>query len=481
MKLKKLEITNFRCFESLSIDLDEQLTVLVAKNGQGKSSVLDAVRIGLWPFVSGFDLARNPGGDSANNISIDDVRMIRIKHDSTIRHDQAVRYDEMVRQLPCDITLEGGWNIHLPIYDGLLDKDESKWDWKWTRIRDSEARGTKTKDKLGVKSLKNLASFAQNQVRNPDNSKIDLPVFGYYGTCRLCSEKRLTENKSTQDDNFYMRLFGYRDCLDPASSYKHFAEWFTWIFECYREQQINEKENSLSEGSSDWKNTIQVVQGVTNALLQDTGWHSLEYSVSHGKSLVLKHDEYGTLKVKQQSDGIRGALAMVGDIAYRCIKLNPHLGLNAAKESSGVVMIDEVDMHLHPKWQQTILGNLIKAFPKIQFIVTTHSPQIISTVPSQKIRILDGNRIYSAEAGTQGAESSRILKRIFGVDPRPQNDPNTKLLNEYLDLVYADKWTEAKTQREQLDVIYQGNEPALTEADLYIENRQWELDIEKNQ
>ncbi|MFA5018797.1 MAG: AAA family ATPase, partial [Methylobacter sp.] len=152
-------------------------------------------------------------------------------------------------------------------------------------------------------------------------------------------------------------------------------------------------------------------------------------------------------------------------------------------EARGIVLIDEVDMHLHPVWQQTILGGLTKAFPKIQFIVTTHSPQVISTVPAKQIRILDDNKVYSAEAGTQGAESSRILKRVFGVEPRPQNDPNAKLLNEYLDLVYADKWEEpdAKRDREKLDAIYQGNEPALTEADLYIENRQWELDIEKNQ
>ena len=102
-----------------------------------------------------------------------------------------------------------------------------------------------------------------------------------------------------------------------------------------------------------------MVQQAIDSVLQETGWHSLEYSVSHEKSLILKHDEHGTLKVELLSDGIRGVLAMVGDIAYRCIKLNPHLGLNAAKESSGVVMIDEVDMHLHPAWQQTILGNLM--------------------------------------------------------------------------------------------------------------------------
>jgi len=469
MNLKKLEITNFRCFESLSIDLDEQLTVLVAKNGQGKSSVLDAIRIGLWPFVSGFDLARNPGGDSANNISIDDVRMTRIKHDSTIRHDQTARYDEMVRQLPCEITLDGD----LPIYDGILGKDESEWRCKWTRIRDSEAKGTKTKDKLGVKSLKNLASFAQNQVRSLDNPEIDLPVFGYYGTCRLCSEKRLTEKKSTQDASFYMRLFGYRDCLDPASSYKHFADWFTWVFECYREQQINEKENSLSEGASDWKNTIHVVQGVTNALLKETGWHSLEYSVSHGKTLTLKHDEQGTLKVKQQSDGIRGVLAMVGDIAYRCIKLNPHL------ETSGVVMIDEVDMHLHPAWQQTILGNLIKAFPKIQFIVTTHSPQVISTVPGHQIRILDGNQVYIPGEGTQGAEASRILNEVFGVELRAQHLEIVQKLNRYLELIDNDKWDteEALALRQVLDEWSRGNEPELVKADIDIRMKEFQRQL----
>ena len=162
-----------------------------------------------------------------------------------------------------------------------------------------------------------------------------------------------------------MRLFGYRDCLDPSSSYKHFADWFTWIFECYWENKFKQPEKGLSsEIDSVWSNTIQVVQQAIDSVLHETGWHSLEYSVSHEKSLVLKHDEHGTLKVESLSDGIRGVLAMVGDIAYRCIKLNPHLGLNAAKESSGVVMIDEVDMHLHPAWQQTILGNLIKAFLK---------------------------------------------------------------------------------------------------------------------
>lgn len=485
MKLKTVEIKSFRCFESLSIDLDEQLTVLVAKNGQGKSTVLDAIRIGLWTFISGFDLARNSQNDPANGIRIDDVRMLR-KHEG-----------EMVRQLPCNICLKSDWHswgINNEYWDlwtsHLLGESSTSFRVsEWMRYRESEAKKTKTKDDTNALLLKSFVSFLQDEIRHPNNTDIALPTYGYYGTGRLWSQKRLTEDKrakasnAKQDADFFMRLFAYRDCLDPASSYKHFAEWFTWVFKSYREQQIKQLEKGgVFDDKSAWKNTIQVIQQAIDIVLQETtGWHSLEYSASHENSLILNHDEYGALKVELLSDGIRSVLAMVGDIAYRCIKLNPHLGLNAAKKTSGVIMIDEVDMHLHPEWQQSILRNLIKAFPCIQFIVTTHSPQILSTVPSHQIRILDENQVYLAEAGTQGAESSRILKRIFDVDPRPQHDPNTQLLNEYLDLVYADKWNEAKEQREKLDAIYQGNEPALTEADLYIENRQWELNLEENQ
>lgn len=465
MKLKNLKITNFRCFKELSIDLDEKLTVLVAKNGQGKSTLLDALRIGLWPFVSGIDLARNPGSDSRNNIGIDDVRMIK-KNDG-----------QMVRQLPCKITMTVHWDIELEV---LKNQNKTKL-LTLERIRESEARGSKTKDKLAAKIIKILAFFVQDQVREAYGPQIDLPILGYYGTGRLWSQKRLTEAKTVKSKkesaDLYMRLFAYRDCLDPASSYKHFADWFTWIFESYREEQIKKSETGLKSNKNlVWENTIRVVQEAIDNVLKETGWHSLEYSYRHEKSLVLNHEQNGVLKVELLSDGIRGVLAMVGDIAYRCIKLNPHLGLNAGRETQGIVMIDEVDMHLHPAWQQTILGDLMKAFPNIQFIVTTHSPQVISTVPGQQIRILDGNNAYTAEAtGTQGAESSRILKRIFDVDPRPQKDPNTQLLNSYLDLVYKDKWMnkETKDMRLKLDALYEGNEPALTEADLYIENRQW--------
>lgn len=419
MQLKNVHIINFRCFDSLWVDLDEQMTVLVAKNGQGKSSVLDAIRIGLWPFISGFDLALNPANDAANNISIDDVRLLKMPN------------GQMARQLPCEITLQADYDIN------LIGHEHFRKTWTWMRSRESEAKGTKTRDHFySSKKIKQLAIRAQNQIRDPESPDTDLPIVGYYGTGRLWSQKRLTEAKKVKDKqnaDFYMRLFAYRDCLDPASSYKHFADWFTWIFECYREDQIKQSEKGLSpELNSVWINTIQVAQQAIDSVLQETGWHTLEYSVSNEKSLVLKHDEHGTLKVESLSDGIRGVLAMVGDIAYRCIKLNPHLGLNAAKETRGVVMIDEVDMHLHPEWQQTILGNLVKAFPKIQFIVTTHSPQVLTTVQAKCIRLLSANGdVVTPAINTYGEESKVTLEDIMNVSSRPHTD-ETNLLQRYL-------------------------------------------------
>lgn len=182
------------------------------------------------------------------------------------------------------------------------------------------------------------------------------------------------------------------------------------------------------------------------------------------------------------SDGLRNMVAMISDIALRCIKLNAHFGREAAVKTRGVVLIDEVDMFLHPKWQQQVISALRNAFPLVQFVVTTHSPQVLSTVPSECVRILNNGNVYSAPEGTQGAEPSRMLKRIFGVEPRPSDDPVTQKLNKYLEQVYQDNWDQPDMLqlRKDLNQHFGHEEPALAEADLYIEGREWERQIEKD-
>lgn len=403
MKLNVLRLENFRSFAELEVPLHEQMTVIVAENGQGKSTLLDAIRIALWPYVSSFDLARNAFNDPGNAIAIDDVRLQRLSS------------GDMARQLPARVIMTG---------------DFGSGTSTWTRYRDSEAKASKTKDAGNTNSMKQWATAIQGQIRDPMQPVLDLKVFGYYGTGRLWAQKRLMESPKGKDDtkdaDFYIRTFAYMNCLDPASSYKHFKEWFIWAFQSLREQQIRQLEGrSPSPDLQAAKERVLAVQQAIDTFLQPTtGWHRLEYSITREKSLVLTHEQHGTLDVDQLSDGIRSVLAMIGDIAYRCIKLNPHLGADAARKTRGVVMIDEVDMHLHPRWQQVILSQLQEAFPMIQFIVTTHSPQVLTTVNRENIRILQptatGFEAIKPDFSPLAHESGDALTKIMGTHREPE-------------------------------------------------------------
>jgi predicted ATP-binding protein involved in virulence len=118
--------------------------------------------------------------------------------------------------------------------------------------------------------------------------------------------------------------------------------------------------------------TILAVREAVNIILETVGWENLAYSQQY-ESLILEHNLHGIMKMSQLSDGIKNMIGMIADIAYRCVLLNGHLGKDAARLSTGLVMIDEIDMHLHPQWQQVVISSLEKAFANIQFIVTTHS------------------------------------------------------------------------------------------------------------
>jgi len=161
------------------------------------------------------------------------------------------------------------------------------------------------------------------------------------------------------------------------------------------------------------------VRTAVGKLLAPSGWQQLEWDFAED-ALVASHPEHGRLPVRLLSDGIRNLIGMVGDLAHRCVRLNPHFGAGAATMTPGVVLIDEVDMHLHPAWQQTVVTGLREAFPTIQFVVTTHSHLVVSTVPSECVRILhDDGTISQPSVETQGYDSPFTLGVVFGVDSTP--------------------------------------------------------------
>ena len=214
-----------------------------------------------------------------------------------------------------------------------------------------------------------------------------------------------------------------------------------------------------------------------NICLSILGWENLEYSSSL-KEIVANHPQNGILPISLLSDGIRNMIGLVADIAYRMVRLNPQLGINAVKETPGIVLIDEVDMHLHPEWQQVVIGDLRKAFPKIQFIITTHSPQVLTTVMAESIRKVqwDNNKaIIQLPEFSYGFESNRLLEAIQEVNPRPQKLELVQQLNYYLDLVSKDQWDcpEAKKLRTQLGEWFKGSEPELIKTDMDVRMREY--------
>lgn len=401
MRLHHLELENYRCFKQLQVTLHPTLTVLIAPNGAGKTTVLDAARVALWPYVKGFDLGSQTGKGAS--IGHDDVRR------------QLMPDGNMEPQLPSAITATGTW----------ADEQQVK---TWRQWRERIKAGTNT---LGDSATKGLTAYGKGQefFARHEGEANTLPLVAHLGTSRLWYEGRFTSVAEDVALNMssYSRTSGYLNCLAYSSSFKTFTAWYGWVFRSYREAQVTalERGEPLGDVGRRFEAMVKVIKTSIDALVAaQTGWHSLEYRASEQQQLVMRHDHLGVMPVDMLSDGLRNAIAMVADLAFRAYKLNPHLGDRAALETPGVALIDEVDMFLHPSWQQTILASLRNAFPKVQFLVTTHSPQVISSVPRECVRLLgtDENGEMTASkplSNTYGQPSNVALHRVMQVDPQP--------------------------------------------------------------
>lgn len=465
MRLEQLQLNNYRCFENLTIDFHPELTVLIAPNGAGKTTILDAARVAVWPFVKGFDLGSQTGKSAS--IQIDDVRLLRQADGN------------MEAQLPSSISATGSF----------LSGDESM---TWVQKRERTKANTSTLLDSASKAATALGKTMEAMVRAPQgDAPLTLPLMTYLGTSRLWYEGRFTSEAedTTLDVSAYSRTSGYLNCLSYSSSFKAFKAWYGWVYRAYRENQIEaiERSTPLSEAGQRFATAIQCVKTAVDALVtQPTGWHSLEYSASHNQHLVMHHDELGTMPVDLLSDGLRNAIAMVSDLAFRAHKLNPHFGDQAALQTPGIALIDEVDMFLHPSWQQSILGSLRTAFPRLQFIVTTHSPQVLTSVDASCIRRLvsrtdpeTGQSQIQAEPVVQqtlGIASADVLAAIMGVDPIP-DVPQARQLAEFHALIQQNlhDTPAGHALRQTLDAHFGADHPVMRECDRMIRLQAFKL------
>lgn len=432
MRIDTLDLQNFRCFDSLSLALDPRCTVLIGNNGSGKTAILDALAVaaGAWFIELGTSNLR------PRPILKDEIRYARFDKNGI---------PTLEPQIPVSVEATG-----------IVNRQPCQWSRRLNRITGRTTYGD-------AKDIRNLAQKAQQQVVHGED--ISLPLISYYGTGRLWIQRK---ESSIRQQVLGSRSEAYVDALEPASNQKLFEAWMIWREQARLEavvQKYNDG-NELTISNLNETNTPHLT-GVKNAVQNCIPeCEAFYYNVNYQQLRVTMQDGR-ILPFHMLSDGYRNFVGMVADIAWRCVQLNPHLGIHAPQETEGIVLIDEIDLHLHPSWQRQALDNLLNTFGKLQFVVTTHSPQVIASAKQEWMRLLvPGEHMAFPTEAVQGRDSNSILRDIMGTTIRPQEMQSE--LDGLLSLIEDGQTIEVRERLEQL-------RKKLGSRDSTLLNLEWEL------
>ncbi|HEX8819255.1 MAG TPA: AAA family ATPase [Archangium sp.] len=361
MKVRRLDMTSFRGFRELTLEFTGPVTVLVGINGAGKTSILDCLAVLLSQVSSGI-LSRAAHG--------------RRFYDSDI-------------QYGAPHTL----NTVAAVFGEKLIR------WSLAHVRKGLPRNVSST----LTGLKEIVSQVQEENAL---GRYQLPLAIYYPVNRAPDvPSRIREHHD----------FGPLSAFDQAlegggRNFRLFFEWF-------REREDLENEQRLRRTDYGYRDhQLETVRDAIETLVP--GLWGLQMERAPQRMVVLKDGTDARLDVDQLSDGEKSLLALAGDLGRRLALANPSLEDPLSAEA--VVLIDEIELHLHPGWQRMVVEQLQKTFPNCQFIVTTHSPQVLSQVPAESVILLDRFQRAQLPAGTLGRDSNAILTEVMGVAERPQ-------------------------------------------------------------
>lgn len=423
MRIDRLTVKNFRCFEQQEFEFSSQFNLLVGDNGAGKTAVLEAIAVGTGPFFRWL----NPRRMRELRFRFRDARIAEIRFDREITFEA---------QYPIEIRCIGQVN-------------SQPCEWVRTMLEHTADPALTHPSPIGE-----IAGSLRRQVMSGE--PVILPLVAYYGTGRLWAQRK-NERKDVlvQTELFpaTSRLDGYVNALDSASNDKTLFEWVK------TQKLISLDEQQISAG-------FECVKRAVATCLKSHGWDELDYRVRDDSLIVLKHTQTNSvdpgvtqLPFDYLSDGYRNTIAMVADIARRAFILNPQFGADAARMTPGIVLIDELDLHLHPKWQRTIVSDLKRAFPHVQFFATSHSPFIIQSLEEGELLDLNPDENFPCPDGPYVDESIEdIAEDVMGV-PGPRSKRRQEMYEvakEYYRLLETGKDAKAENierVKRQLDEL----------------------------
>lgn len=416
MRLESLHLENYRLFEKFDIDFDENLTVLIGANGVGKSTVLEACMIALGTFLYRIDAADSP------SITKKDARVVCLEQGSVI---------DRQSQFPVVVRASGS----------VLGNEAA-----WTRSLDREQGRTRVSESREVLAL---SEEAQSRVREGDASLV-LPIIAHYGTDRLWGDA----SKRSNDVASFSRTEGYRGCLVAKARESRMLNWL-------RKMTFSELQNGRVSPELDAvKRAVQLCFESASRCSAASVFFNVE---TQEIDVVLRDGDVlrEKMPLSSMSDGYRNTLGMIADIAYRMAVLNPALSGDVLS-APGVVLIDEIDLHLHPLWQAKVLGDLRSIFPNVQFIVTTHAPAVISSVGRQHIRIVGREGAFAPPSETYGRRSDDILQEIMGAQNRPEKVIDR--FSQFYDMLDQSEFDGADRMLDEIEGLVGSSDPDLTAA-----------------
>lgn len=378
LKLHHLHLKNFRAFADLKLDLHEEVTLLVGLNASGKTAILDALAVALGGWMRGTAQM----GKEDRSINKSDARLVR--QDQTLA------------------TVNPTFPVAVEA-KGTVSGQRVTWLRELRRIDGRTTTGD-------AREVRKLAAALEQDAS--EHASVELPLLAYFGTGRRWVEKR---DRSSAKEALGSRMQGYAACLEMASQTKLFEEWMhrRTSDRLQRLDAIHETGGDPSEVRSPH---LDAVSAAAKGVL--AGINRFFYSLNHGE-LRVELDDGRLLPFDLLSDGQRSLVTMAAELAWRAAQLNPHHGRDAPARTQGVVLVDEIELHLHPGWQRTVLERLRETFPRVQWILTTHSPQVLASAHSDWVRVLLPDHRIGRVGHTFGRDSNAILQQVMGVPPRP--------------------------------------------------------------